>query len=181
MNVLIALLIIIGGLIALILVAAAVVKKEYTVLSEITIDKNSQFIFNYIKLLKNQDTYNKWVMMDPNVKREYVGTDGAEGFIMRWDSENRNVGKGEQEIRSISAGQRVYSEVRFEKPFKNVAQTFMSVTPVSEHTTNLQWGMAGKNPYPFNLMNLFIPGMLRKDMDASLATLKNVLENGVPN
>jgi len=176
MSVLITLLIIIGGLAAIILIAAAVVKKEYTALREVTIDKNSEVIFGYISIIKNQNNYSKWVMMDPNVKRDYVGTDGTEGFIMRWDSENKNVGKGEQEIRKIADGQRIDSEVRFERPFKNVAQVFMAVTPISEKTTSVEWGMAGKNPYPFNLMNLFIPDMLGKDMDTSLATLKNILE-----
>jgi hypothetical protein len=36
--------------------------------------------------------------------------------------------------------------------------------------------MNGRSPYPLNIMNLFIPGMLGKDMLASLTTLKSVLE-----
>ena len=176
MSVLIALLIIMSSLIAIILIAATVVKKEYTVLREVTIGKNSQVVFDYIRIVKNQNNYSKWVMMDANVKRDYVGTDGTEGFVMRWDSENKNVGKGEQEIKRIVEGQRIDSEVRFERPFKNVAQTFMAATPVSEENTKVQWGMVGKNPYPFNLMNLFIPDMLGKDLETSLTTLKKELE-----
>jgi len=176
MNILTTVLGIIAGIVILVLLTALFVKKEYTVQSQITIDKNSRAVFDYIKYLKNQAYYSKWVMMDPDAKMDYSGTDGTVGFTSAWDSENKNVGKGVQEVKKILDGERIDCEIRFERPFKNVAQTFMEVTAISEGTTNVQWGMLGKNPYPFNLMNLFIPGMLEKDLDTSLATLKNNLE-----
>lgn len=52
----------------------------------------------------------------------------------------------------------------------------MSTDAVAETRTKVKWGMAGKNPYPVNLMNLFIPNMLGKDMQTSLNNLKGVLE-----
>lgn len=165
-----------AGIVILVLLAALFVKKEYTVQSQITIGKNSQVVFDYIKYLKNQACYNKWVMMDPNAKMDYAGADGTVGFTSAWDSENKNVGKGVQEVKNITDGKRIDCEIRFERPFKNVAQTYMEVMPVSENNTTVEWGMLGKNPYPFNLMNLFIPGMLAKDLDTSLVTLKNNLE-----
>ncbi|HVW97024.1 MAG TPA: hypothetical protein VHA56_13720 [Mucilaginibacter sp.] len=67
--------------------------------------------------------------------------------------------------------------VRFERPFKNVADIYMEVKPVSENSSVLIWNMNGKNKYPFNLMNLFIPDMLGKDMAESLETLKNKMES----
>jgi len=176
MSVLTTVLGIIAGIVILVLLTALFVKKEYTVQSQITIGKNSRVVFDYIKYLKNQAYYNKWVMMDPNAKMDYKGKDGTVGFTLAWDSKNKNVGKGEQEVKKIMDGERIDCEIRFERPFKNVAQTFMEVTAISERTTNVQWGMLGKNPYPFNLMNLFIPNMLEKDLDTSLGILKNNLE-----
>ena len=176
MSILTTVLGIIAGIVILVLLAALFVKKEYTVQSQITIDKNSRVIFDYIKYLKNQAYYSKWVMMDPNAKMDYSGSDGTVGFTSAWDSENKNVGKGVQEVKSITNGERVDCEIRFERPFKNVAQTYMEVIPISESNTTVEWGMLGKNPYPFNLMNLFIPDMLAKDLDTSLGTLKNNLE-----
>ena len=176
MSILLALLGIIAGLFIFIFVAALFIKKEYTIREQITIDKNDREVYDYVRLLKNQEYYNKWVMMDPNVKRTYAGIDGRAGAIVTWDSENKNVGKGEQEIKSLTADSRMDCEVRFEKPFKNVAQIYMELTPISESTTTLEWGMLGQNKYPFNLMNLFIGGMLTKDMQTSLQNLKNVIE-----
>ena len=163
-------------LIALLLVVALFVNKEYSVEREVTINKPKEEVFTYVKNLKNQDKYNKWVMMDPNVRRDYRGTDGTVGFVATWDSDKSDVGKGEQEIKNITEGQRMDMEVRFEKPFKNTANVFMSTDAVAETQTKVKWGMEGKNPYPVNLMNLFIPGMLGKDMQTSLNNLKTVLE-----
>lgn len=177
MNVLLTILMIVAALVVLFLITAALVKKDYTVQQQVIINRNSREVFDYIKLLKNQRNFNKWAMMDPDAKMDYIGTDGTVGFIYTWDSENKNVGKGEQEIKSISDNTRIDSEVRFEKPFKNVADVFMEARAVSENQTSVQWAMNGKNPYPMNIMNLFIPGMLSKDMGTSLSTLKSILES----
>ena len=102
--------------------------------------------------------------------------DGSPGFVYAWDSDNNQVGKGEQEILKLTEGDRIDSEVRFEKPFKNVAQIYMTTEVINEGQTRITWAMYGKNPYPMNLMNLFIPGMLAKDMNESLKNLKRLLE-----
>ncbi len=66
MNILIKILIGIGALITLLLIMALFVKKEYTIEREITINKTKAEVFNYVKHLKNQDNYSKWVMQDPH-------------------------------------------------------------------------------------------------------------------
>ncbi|MGZ3871364.1 MAG: SRPBCC family protein [Mucilaginibacter sp.] len=177
MNALIILLVIIAALIALVLIIALFIKKEYVIQRHIIIHQNSGVVFDYVKYLKNQEHYSKWVRMDPDAKKVYKGTDGTVGFISVWESKNNNVGKGEQEIKKIADGSRIECELRFERPFKNVASTFMETVPVSGNQTNVNWGMNGKNRYPFNLMNLFIPDMLGKDIDTSLGMLKKVLES----
>ena len=163
-------------LIAILLVIALFVSKEYSVEREVTINKPKQEVFDYVKILKNQDQYNIWVMKDPKVRRDYKGTDGTIGFITTWDSDNNEVGKGEQEIKNVNEGNKIESEVRFEKPMKNTANVYMTTDAVADNQTKVKWGMAGKNSYPINLMNLFIPDMLGKDMQNSLNNLKGVLE-----
>lgn len=85
--------------IILILLAAFFSQPEVTITGEIIINQPSRKVFDFIKQLKNQEYYNKWVMADPNMKREYKGTDGTVGFVYSWQSENKQVGKGEQEIK----------------------------------------------------------------------------------
>src|SRR6478736_279635 len=90
--------IVLVALIAILLIVALFVKKDFKVEREIVINKPKKEVFDYIRFIKNQDHYSKWAMMDPNMKKTYTGTDGTVGFISAWESENKNVGTGEQEI-----------------------------------------------------------------------------------
>jgi hypothetical protein len=162
--------------VALLLVIALFVRKEYEVKREITINKPVPEVFDYIKYQKNMDNYNKWVMVDPNMKKDYTGTDGTVGFIYAWDSA-KDAGKGELEIKNLDPDNTINLEIRFVRPFESIGLTEMSTMPVSDHETLLKWGMSGRTPYPMNLMNLFIDGMLGKDLEESLNRLKGIVEN----
>jgi uncharacterized protein YndB with AHSA1/START domain len=177
MNILIIILLVILGIIALLLIIALFTRKEYAIERQITIRESNQNVFDYIKQLKNQDYYSKWVMMDPHIRKTFSGTDATVGFVSAWDSDNRNVGKGEQEIKGIKEGERIDYEIRFEKPFKGVSPAYMKTEEISGGTT-VKWGFAGKMAYPMNAMLLFIniPEMLSKDLDISLENLKTLLE-----
>jgi hypothetical protein len=109
------------------------------------------------------------------MKKVFRGTDGNVGFVYAWDG-NDQAGKGEQEIKSLKEGERVDVEVRFEKPFEGVAYAPIVTQAVSENQTKVRWGMKGKSTYPMNFMNLFMDGMMGKDLDKSLMALKTILE-----
>jgi Polyketide cyclase / dehydrase and lipid transport len=163
-------------LILLFLVVPLFIGNQYQVEKEVLIQRSNLSVFDFVKLLGNQIYYNKWVMMDPDVKRTSTGVDGTVGFISYWDSRVKNVGKGEQELTRIDAGTNIDSAVRFEKPFKNTAQVSMTTIAVTPGQTRVIWKMVGQNKYPMNIMNLIVPGMLGKDMSESLGNLKNLLE-----
>lgn len=166
----------IGLLVLLLLVIGLFTKKAYSVERAIVINKPRTEVFNYIKHLKNQDYYSKWVMMDPNVKKTYSGTDGTVGFIYAWDS-NKQAGKGEQEIKNITEGERMDIEIRFEKPFEGVASVPFITESLSPDQTKVRWGMSSEMKYPMNLVLLFnIDQVLAKDLEISLANLKGKLE-----
>lgn len=167
---------VIAGIIVLALVAALFVSKEYNVKREITINKPSQEVFDYVKFIKNQEHYNKWVMMDPNMKKEYQGTDGTVGFVYAWDSQKDDVGKGEEEIKLLDEGKKINLEVRFIRPFEGLATTEMTTEAISPTQTKVSWGMSGRSPYPMNLTNTIMDGMLGADLEQSLQTLKGILE-----
>jgi uncharacterized protein YxeA len=162
-------------IIAIPLIIALFVKREYEVQRQIIINKPKQEVFNYVKYLKNQDNYSKWVRTDPNMKKEFRGTDGTVGFVYAWDG-NDDAGKGEQEIKNINEGERVDVEVRFEKPMEGIAHAPIITEAVSENQTKVTWGIKGESKYPMNFMNLFMDGLLGKDLDTSLSSLKGILE-----
>jgi len=70
MNIVLTILLVIAGIIALLLLIAMLTKKEYNVQREISINAPVQKVFDYLKHIKNQDNYNKWVMADPQMKRD---------------------------------------------------------------------------------------------------------------
>jgi hypothetical protein len=170
-------LIIIAALIILLLLVALISKKGYTIQRDIIINRPQQEVFNYLKLLKNQDHYSKFTMMDPNMKKEFSGTDGTVGFVYGWEG-NKKAGKGEQEIMKITEGERLDVEVRFIKPFEGIAQMPFTTTAISGNRTKVSWGMISAMKYPMNIMLLFIKieEMLGKDLELSLSNLKTILE-----
>ena len=165
------------AIIALVLITAAVVKKEYTIERSIVINKPKSEVFPFVNSLKNQNGYSYWAAQDPNMKIEYRGGngDGTVGFTSAWNSET--MGVGEQEIKSVTEGEKIDLELRFKEPMEATAQTFMATTDESDNTTKVTWGMSSAMPYPFNIMLLFgMEKSLNDQIDYGLANMKKQVE-----
>jgi hypothetical protein len=167
------------GIIVLFLLLGLVISKDLSVNKEIVINRPQPEVLNYIKSLKNQQNYSKWATMDPNIKNEYRGTDGAPGFVNAWEG-NKKVGKGEQEIKSVTSNG-INTELRFEKPFRSVAAAYMTTEAVGNNATKVNWGFTSKMNYPMNVMKLFMnmSEMVGKDFTYGLEKLKSVMEKTV--
>lgn len=176
MKILLRILMGLGLAILIFLITAAFLKKEYVVEKSITINKPKSDIFNYIKYLKNQNEYSKWAKMDTGMKKVFTGTDATPGFVSAWESNNDKVGKGEQEIVKITEGEQVNYEIRFEKPMKDVAQSFMRTDSIAPDKTLVKWQISGHMPYPTNIMGLFMDKMIGGDLDEGLQNLKKMRE-----
>lgn len=176
MGILYGILIGITALVGLVLLLGLIVKKDYLITRTIVIEKPTPDVFNFIKLVKNQELFNKWVMVDPNMKKDLRGTDGTVGFVYAWDGNNK-AGQGEQEIKGIVEGARVEHEIRFVRPFSGIAQAIIAVEAVA-NATKLSWTFNSAMKYPMNAMFVFISPdkLLGRDMEISLGNLKNILE-----
>lgn len=166
------------AIVAILLIVALFIRKEYAVEKEVTINKPLADVFAYVRNIKNQNYYSVWNLKDPNSKQDYKGTDGTVGFIASWDSKNDEVGQGEQEIKNIIEGSRIDMELRFTRPFKATDKGYMITENLSENQTKVKWGFTGKMDYPMNLMLVLMnmEGMIGKDMDEGLNNLKLILE-----
>ncbi|MCB9251210.1 MAG: SRPBCC family protein [Flavobacteriales bacterium] len=178
MKILKTILIVIVSIIALFLITALFVKKDYSVEREVVISKPTQEVYDYVKFLKNQDNYSKWNQMDPNSVKTYTGTDGEVGFISAWDSKMDDVGAGEQEIKKLANGERIDWELRFKRPFESTEQAYMVTSSAEEGKTNVKWGFKGHMDYPMNMMLLFMDfeKMIGDDLQTGLNNLKTVME-----
>jgi uncharacterized membrane protein len=161
---------------ALLLVVAFFINSAFRVESEIIINQPKHVVFDYIKHLKNQEQYSKWMQMDPDVKINYQGEDGTVGFVHAWESEMQDVGVGEQEITSIVEGERVETEIRFMEPFVSTDQSYMMTESINGGSTKVIFGYNGKMNYPTNLLIPVFKNKIGNDMDENLQALKFLLE-----
>ncbi|MFI5187033.1 MAG: SRPBCC family protein [Chitinophagales bacterium] len=175
MNILITILLVVADIIASLLLIALFMKREHYVNREIIINTPRQKVFDYLKLLKNQDKFNKHAMTAPDRKREFKGTDGTVGYIYAWKG-NKNAGEGEKEIKNIIEGKKIETEIRFVKPMRAIAYIIMETESLSDNQTKVYWSNAGTLKYPMNIMVPMLEKHVAKDMDISLSTLKNILE-----
>jgi hypothetical protein len=151
-------------------------KKEHYVNREIIINAPSQNIFDFLRFLKNQDKFNKWAKTDSDRKIETKGTDGTVGYVYSW-SGNKDAGQGAKEIKNIIEGKRIETEIRFTKPMNVTASMTMETEPLSDNQTKVNFINTGTLKYPLNLMIPMAERNFAKDLDSSLTTLKNILEN----
>ena len=175
MNIIFTILLVIAGIIVLLLLIALFMKKEHYVKREIIINVPRQKAFDFLKLLENQEKFNKWAKTDPNRKWEFKGTDGTVGYIIAWKG-NKDAGEGEKEITNIVEGKRIETEIRFVRPMKVTASVIMETESVADNQTKVSLSNAGTLKYPLNLFIPMAEKKFPKDMDESLLTLKNILE-----
>lgn len=178
MKILKYLLFIVLGLVAIISILGLIAPNDYSAERQVTINKSNDQVFEYLKSLKNQDNWSVWAKMDPNMKKDFKGIDGTVGCIASWDSENENVGQGEQEIKAITEGSRVDMELRFKKPFESTSQAYLITETTGENQTMVKWGFKGSMPFPMNTMLLFMnmDEAIGKDFETGLSNLKTILE-----
>lgn len=176
MRILKGILFLVIGLIVLWLIAGLFISKDFSCVRSVTIQKPKAEIFEFIKYLGNQEKFSKWAKMDPEMQHGLKGNpDGTVGAISWWNG-NKDVGQGEQEIKSLKEGERIDFELRFEKPMKSTANAYLSTTDEGANT-KVSWGIEGKSPYPWNVMNLFMDKMMGGDLETGLNNLKAVMEN----
>jgi hypothetical protein len=175
MNTIFTILLVVAGIIALLLLIALFMKREHYVRREIIINAPLQKVFDFLRLLKNQEKFNKWAKTDPGRKEEFRGTDGTVGYIYAW-SGNKKAGEGQKEIKNIIEGKRIETEIRFVKPMAVTASVIMETESLSDDQTKVYLTNAGTLKYPLNIMIPMFEKNFAKHIDISLSILKKILE-----
>lgn len=176
MTILIIILLVVAGFVGLLLIVAIFQRKQHFVKRGIIIHAPLTELFNFLKLLKNQDTFNKHAIAGDR-HREFKGIDGTVGYIYAWHGD-KNAGAGEKEIIKIIEGKKIETEIRFVKPMKVKATVIMETEAVSDSQTGVYWTNTGILPYPVNILIPMMEKSVAKDMDSSLLVLKEIFEKG---
>ncbi len=164
------------SLIVVFLIAALFVPKQFTVTVSETINAPRQQVYDYMRILDNQKNYSVWVMEDPNLVPEIIGTDGTVGAIQKWNSPMDEVGEGEQEITALSID-RMDVDLRFKRPMESTAKAANIFKEVSANQTLVTTEFYSDNAYPMNLPSfLFAPKYITESQTKNLQNLKRILE-----
>ncbi len=178
MKILKKVLIVVAVIILLPFIIAIFIPRTYTVTVTENINQPKQVVYDYMRKLDNQKKYSIWVMADPQLNPEIIGTDGTIGAIQKWNSKDDNVGEGEQEITSLT-GDRMEVDLRFKRPFEGHARAANNFEAVSPATTKVTTQFYSDDKYPFNLPSyLFGRKMIEEAQTKNLANLKKNLEQG---
>lgn len=124
--------------------------------------------------------WSPWEKLDPNMKREFGGTDGAVGSSYAWVG-NDNVGTGKMTITEATPASKVDMKLEFIKPFKATNTATFALAPEGAGT-KVTWAMDGKNDLMGKIMSIFMnmDKMVGGDFERGLVSLKAVSEAGPP-
>jgi len=114
------------SIVVLFIILALVAPKKFNVNRSIEIDKPLVEVYQYLKYVRNQEHWSPWKKKDPDMKQEYIGTDGEVGFLSKWEG-NKDVGMGEQEIIKIVENESIHVQMRFFKPWKSESEAYQHV------------------------------------------------------
>lgn len=166
------------AVIVIFLIVAALQSNDYVISREVTVHQPREKVFDYLRHIRHMEQYNKWVMTDPNQKTDFRGTDGKTGFVYAWDSNNKQAGKGEQEIKQLVLNEKIALEIRFEKPFQGVSEAMLMTSEEGPGKTRVTYVFKGAKNFGMKIAHLLfnLENVLGKDLDISLKNLKARLE-----
>ncbi|MES2560034.1 MAG: SRPBCC family protein [Bacteroidota bacterium] len=174
MKILKYILFVIIGIVALVLIAAAIMDKSYSLTKEVTINRPAMDVYNYMRMHSNQVEWSAWYKMDTLAKMEITGTDGEVGSAWHWDSEV--TGKGEQKIVALEPGAKIACELHFIKPFEGLATNDVTFESIDSTHTIVRNTFSGSSPYPMNIMSLCNDMMIGTPMQDGLNNIKAIME-----
>lgn len=167
--------IVLGLLLALILVIAAIAPKDFNVEKATTIEASADAIFSHVKYFEKRNAWYPWGQDDPTNKTSIEGDDGTVGAISHWEGET--TGKGKQVITLLEENKRFESDLIFLTPYESEAATYMTLEK-ADAGTEVKWGFNTSMPYPMNLMGMFMDweNGVGKDFTKGLNLLKTIVE-----
>jgi hypothetical protein len=134
-------------------------------------------IYPYLSNFKLGYTWNPYDQKDPNIKRNFKGTEGAVGSIMEFDG-NAEAGTGTLEL--LKAVPNESSEIRLVMTKPIHADNLIQYKLIPEGTgTRFSWTMSGDGGFFGKLISVFIDceKMVTKDFVVGIENLKKVVES----
>ena len=166
---------VIVGLIALILLIAAMMPKGYNVEKTAIIKKAVTDVMNRVGDLNYYSQWNPWQQMDPSAKSTITGTPKTPGHKYGW--EGKKVGVGSLTLNAIDS-KHIHFLLEFFKPFKSKAKDNWLFEKWGDgNETKVTWQNSGEFPWPIaRLMGPTITKQLHEQFVTGLNNLKKMCE-----
>jgi hypothetical protein len=166
------------GILALILIVAALQPAAFCVARSASIAAPALVVFEHVNDLRKFQQWDPWSKMDPTTQHSYSGPNAGVGAAQSWTGTKTGVGK--MTITESHPGELVRMRLEFMKPFaatNTVDFTFRHESGLTVAT----WSMSGVNNFFFRIMGLFMSmeKMCGPQFESGLADLKVLAETAV--
>jgi len=165
---------IVGGLIALFLVVAAILPSSYRVERAIEINQPAEVIYSLVVNLPNWPKWDPFTEQEPAAKSTFTGESGTVGS--KWNWEGKVIGTGSLTVEEIVPNQSIRSKMVSVAPQPWAATDNWKFEPTAAGT-KVTWMVEGDLGYPVErVFGLFMESMLGPTFEKGLANLKKVSE-----
>lgn len=144
------------------------------------IHASAERIFPYLTNFKKGGEWSPYDRRDPNMKRNFKGTEGEVGSIMEFDG-NNDAGAGYLEVLKVIPNQQVEIKLVMTRPIAASNLITYTLTPDGDQT-RFSWAMSGDGGFFGKLINVFIDceKMVTTDFEAGIKNLKELIEKQNP-
>ena len=166
---------IILGLIAALLVIAALMPKNYNIEKSTIIKKRAADVMNKVGDLNSYSQWNPWQQMDPTAKATISGAPKTAGHTYAW--QGKKTGVGSLTLNSFD-DKHLHFDLEFLKPWKSKAKDNWLFEPWGDgNETKVTGQNSGELPWPIaRLMSPMINKNLNHQFETGLSNLKQLCE-----
>jgi len=144
----------------------------------IVINAPAEAFFPLIANLKENSQWSPWHARDPDMKQTFTGEDGKVGSKVAWESQDKHVGTGTQEITLLVPNERIETHLDFGD--QGAADAYFQFDE-TDGTCKVTWGFdseLGNNPVG-RYFGLMFDGMIGPMYDEGLGKIKELAEAGI--
>ncbi|MBN8431112.1 SRPBCC family protein [Microbulbifer salipaludis] len=167
-------------LIALLVLAGFLFPRVATTERSVYIAEPPQVVFPYLNNFRNFNKWSPWHHIDPGTQYTYEGFPEGNGAVMKWTSDDPNVGNGSQTITASEPYSRVATDLDFGS--QGQAKAEFTLQPQGSGT-NVTWSFSsemGGSPIA-RWMGLLVSRMVGQSYQQGLQKLKTVVEKEAGN
>jgi Polyketide cyclase / dehydrase and lipid transport len=162
-------------LIALFLLVAVFLPKEYRVERSIVIERSPETVFWLVADFHNWNKWSPWSPQDQDAEYNFSGPGFGPGAKMDWTGDT--VGVGEITIVKMEKFVSIKNKLTFVEPWEEISDDLWTFEEVPEGT-KVTWTEVGQMGYPLGrYFGLMMDGVLGEPFETGLSQMKSYAES----